>query len=104
MATDYYIRALDLYRAKTAEVAGCAPEDFDRHSLVIVRKPDDGPHTNFTMMVKTFGTGTVVSVAEDYLEWATENAPKDKHYRALFPNAFLQPLVEEGQRRGETIG
>jgi RimJ/RimL family protein N-acetyltransferase len=55
-------------------------------------------------MALTLGTGTVVSVAPDYLEWTRANAPKDKHYRALFPNALLQPLTEEAARRGQVIG
>jgi RimJ/RimL family protein N-acetyltransferase len=56
------------------------------------------------MMALTFGTGTVVSVHPDYLEWVRQNAPTDKHYRAMFPNALLQPLVEESARRGQPAG
>lgn len=103
MATDYYLDALDRYRLSRAEVLGCVPEDFDRHELVIVPRPEER-HLKFVLMALTFGTGTVVSVVPDYLEWTRENAPKDKHYRALAPNALLQPLAEEAARRGETLG
>jgi RimJ/RimL family protein N-acetyltransferase len=103
MTTAYFQDALARYRATRAGFLGCEPEDFDRHSLVIVERPD-GPNSKFALMALTLGTGTVVSVAPDYLDWTRENAPKDKHYRALFPNALLQPLAEEAARRGETLG
>lgn len=102
MATDFYLDALDRYRNSRAKILGCSPEDFDRHSLVIVPKPDL-PSNKFTLMALTLGTGTVVSVEAPYLEWALANAPTDKHYRAMFPNVLLQPLTEEAARRGETI-
>ncbi len=82
---------------------GCSVDDFDRHELVIVPAPDD-PGSKGVLMALTLGTGTVVSVRPDYLEWTKENAPKDKHYRALFPNVLLQPIAEEGARRGESLG
>ena len=102
MITDYHRRALEQYRTTRAGVVGCTPADFDRHELVITERPDR-PTSKFTLMALTLGTGTVVSVAPDYLEWVQANAPKDKHYRALFPNALLQPLAEEAARRGQSI-
>lgn len=102
MASDYFLAALDRYRATRAEVLGCDPRDFGDHRLAIVPRPD-GPHSNFVLMALTFGTGTVVSVEPAYLEWVRANAPRDKHYRAMFPNVLLQPLAEEAARRGETL-
>lgn len=102
MASDYFLEALDRYRATRAAVQGCSPGDFDTHSLVIVPRPD-GPYLKSVLMALTFGTGTVVSVEPAYLEWVRANAPRDKHYRAMFPNVLLQPLAEEAARRGETL-
>jgi len=102
MASDYFFAALDRYRKSRAAVQGCSPGDFDTHSLVIVPRPD-GPYLKSVLMALTFGTGTVVSVEEPYLEWVRANAPRDKHYRAMFPNVLLQPLAEEAARRGEML-
>ena len=55
-------------------------------------------------MALTMGTGTVVSVRPDYLDWVRSNAPTDKHYRAVFPNVLMAPIAEEAVRRGETLG
>ena len=103
MSTDYFRTAFGQYRATRADRMGCAPKDFDRHELVIVPAPADG-ESKRVLMALTFGTGTVVSVLPEYLEWTKKNAPTDKHYRALFPNVLLQPIGEEGARRGEKIG
>lgn len=102
MATDYFLNALDRYRITRADFVGCDVDDFDREDLVIVEKRPH-PGAKHLAIALTFGTGTVVSVAADYLEWTRANAPRDKHYRAMFPNALLQPLKEEGARRGESI-
>jgi len=102
MATSYFRRAFEQYRKTRADVVGCVPADFDRHELVITHRPEQAT-SKFTLMALTFGTGTVVSVAPEYLDWTREQAPADKHYRALFPNVLLQPLAEEAARRGETI-
>jgi RimJ/RimL family protein N-acetyltransferase len=103
MQTSYHNAVLERYRETRAANLGCAPSDFDGHSLVIVPRPEstDG---KFVMMALTFGTGTVVSIERAYLEWAKANAPTDHHYRALFPNVMLQPLAEEASRRGEAFG
>jgi RimJ/RimL family protein N-acetyltransferase len=103
MTDPYFLEALQRYRATRARIMGCEPGDFDRHELVITRRPEL-PTSKFTLMALTFGTGTVVSVDPEYLAWTRENAPKDKHYRALFPNALLQPLAEEAARRGQSVG
>ena len=102
MASDYFLAALDRYRATRAAVQGCSPGDFDTHRLVIVPRPD-GPYLKSVLMALTFGTGTVVSVEPAYLEWVRANAPRDKHYRAMFPNVLLQPLAEEAALYGETL-
>ena len=103
MSSFYYSEALEVFRKTRAEYVGCAPGDFDSHDLVIVPRPE-GPTRKYVAMAMTLGTGTVLSVRDDYIAWCRANAPKDKHYRALFPNALLQPLAEEGTSRGESIG
>lgn len=102
MASDYFLDALDRYRQSRAVLLGCSPGDFDNHNLVIVSRPE-GPRLKSVFLALTFGTGTVVSVEPPYLEWVRANAPRDKHYRAMFPNVLLQPLVEEASRRGDPL-
>lgn len=103
MTSDYLRGVMGRYRASRASVMGCNPEDFGRHELVIVDRPATQPQ-RFLMMALTFGTGTVLSVHPDYREWVNENAPTDKHYRAMFPNVLVQPLTEEAARRGRPAG
>lgn len=102
-ASAYFADAFERYRATRSANLGCSAEDFGRHELVVVERPATQPE-RFLMMALTFGTGTVVSAHPDYLEWVRANAPGDKHYRAMFPNALLQPLVEEAARRGQRAG
>ena len=103
MTSDYYEHANQVFRATRAEYVGCSPADFDAHELVVVPRPD-GPTRKFIAMGLTFGTGTVLSVRDDYIEWVREHLPTDHHYRAMFPNVLLQPLIEEAARRGEKAG
>ncbi len=102
-SSPYFADAFERYRASRAEKFGCTVEDFSRHELVCVVRPESQAE-RFLMLALTFGTGTVVSVHPGYLDWVQANAPSDKHYRAMFPNALLQPLVEEAARRGEPAG
>jgi hypothetical protein len=101
MATDYFIEALDRYRVTRAAELGCAPEHFDDHSLVIVERPA-GAHEPLALIAVTFGTGTVVSVVPQYLDWVKAHAPA-MHYRVMFPPTLLAPLVEEAKSRGESL-
>ncbi|MGE3077065.1 MAG: GNAT family N-acetyltransferase [Dehalococcoidia bacterium] len=102
MSEDYFLGALDRLRAGRAAELGCAPLDFDTHSLVITSRPPASA-SKFLLMAVTFGTGTVCSVAPEYLDWVKSNAP-EMHYRTLFPNVLLGPLVEEARARGESVG
>ena len=102
MTTDYFLSALDIYRAGRAEELGCTPLDFDSHSLTIVTRPPQSS-SKFVLMAVTFGTGTALSVAPEYLDWVKSNAP-EMHYRVLFPNVLFGPLVEEAKSRGESLG
>lgn len=98
----YLANAQRRYRLARAVELGCAAEDFDSHALTIADRPAIS-ESLFVFQAVTFGTGTVVSIASDYREWVTDNAP-EMHYRAMFPNVLLAPLAEEGKRRGEEIG
>ncbi|MGE0600148.1 MAG: GNAT family N-acetyltransferase [Dehalococcoidia bacterium] len=101
MSEDYFLDALDLYRAGRAAELGCEPIDFDSHALTITARPPAST-SKFLLMATTFGTGTVCSVAPDYLDWVKTNAPQT-HYRILFPNVLLDPLVAEARARGESV-
>jgi hypothetical protein len=102
VATDYFLEALDRYRAARARELGCTPLDFDSHALTITQRPADEP-LKFALAAVTFGTGTVVSADAEYLDWVRANAP-ETHYRAMFPNVLLGPIVEEAKSRGENLG
>ncbi|MEO8538268.1 MAG: GNAT family N-acetyltransferase [bacterium] len=90
-------------RLKTARAAdfGCTAADFDSHRLVVTSMPATAP-SHYSLEAITFGTGTVLSVREAYLEWVKENAPAP-HYRAMFANALLAPFVREAGSRGENM-
>lgn len=99
--TTYFERAIARYRAARALELGCDEAAFDSHALTIVPKPATTPQP-YLLLGMTFGTGTVLSVEQDYLEWVRTNAPQP-HFRAMFPWAMFQPLVEEAKRRGESL-
>lgn len=99
--TSHFDRALSRYRTARARELGCDESAFDSHALTIVPKPPTTAQP-YLLLGITFGTGTVLSVTEDYIEWVRANAPQP-HYRAMFPFAMFQPLAEEAKRRGETL-
>jgi len=101
VASDYFLDALDRYRAVRTKELGCTPLDFDSHALTIAPRPA-AEASRFVLAAFTFGTGTVVSVAPEYLEWTRANAP-ETHYRAMFPNVLLGPMVEEARARDESL-
>lgn len=87
--------------AGMARETGCDPALFAREELSVVARPDS-PAWAFTVMLCTFGTGTVLSVDPEYLAIVRERPPK-KHFRA-FNEGFLAPIVAEGARRGVKLG
>lgn len=87
--------------AGMARETGCDPAMFAREELSIVPRPDP-PAWAFTVMLCTFGTGTVLSVDPEYLEFVRQRPPK-RHFRA-FNEGFLAPIVAEGTRRGVKLG
>ena len=99
--TTYFERAVARFRAARALDLGCDVSAFDSHALTIVPKPET-TRQPYVFAGMTFGTGTVLSVEPQYLDWVRENAP-EPHYRAIFPFAMFQPLVEEAARRGERL-
>ncbi len=101
MDSAYFAEAQRRYRAARAVELGCTTADFESHALTIADRPAVS-ESLFVFQAVTFGTGTVVSIAPDYREWVTANAP-EMHYRAMFPNVLLAPLAEEGKRRGEDL-
>ncbi len=100
--TDYFRRSLELYKVHRALELNCDPGDFDRHELVITTLPASAPARN-QLKALTFGLGTVISVAPQWLDWLRERAP-ERHYRVLFSNVILDPLVQEAKSRDIEIG
>ncbi len=99
--TAYFDQAIARFRAARALELGCDISAFDSHALTVVAKPET-TRQPYVLLGMTFGTGTVLSVEPGYLEWVREHAP-EPHYRAIFPFAMFQPLVEEAARRGEQL-
>lgn len=97
----YFDRAIARYRAARAFDLGCEESDFDSHALTIVPRPET-TRQPYVLAGMTFGTGTVLSVEPQYLDWVREHAP-EPHYRAIFPFAMFQPFVAEAARRGEQL-
>lgn len=96
--TDYLRHSLERYKVARALELNCEPGDFDRHELVITTLPAGTPDRNH-LRAWTFGLGTVISVAPQWLDWIQERAP-ERHYRVLFPNVILDPMVQEAKARG----
>jgi hypothetical protein len=97
MSTSLFRENAAKVRASLAADLGCDTAAFDSHDLTIVPRPPDA-REHFVALLATFGTGTVLSILPDYLDFARDHAP-DRHFRAMY-NTFLIPLLEEGQRRG----
>lgn len=102
METDYFRRGLERYKVARAKELNCEPGDFDRHELVITTFPEGTPARSL-LKAWTFGLGTVVSVTPEWVEWVRERAP-ERHYRVLFPNVILDPLVQAAKERGIDVG
>lgn len=92
--------SVHLRRAEAADL-GCAVEDFDANTLVVVPRPAKVLYPEYAALIVSFGTGTVVSVDAPYLDWVRANPPS-KHYRA-FTFSFLGPLEAEIRRTGLTV-
>ena len=99
MPGDLFDRYASAIRDNYARVFKCPRSAFNSEQLTIVDV--DRSVTSATAMGVTFGTGTVLCIDPAYREFAEANRPS-KHFRALLM-AFLQPLVAEAGRRGQTI-
>lgn len=82
-------------RAAIAGQAGCDVGAFLREQLTVVQRPEP-PLWPFTGMMATFGTGTVVSVTEPFVDWA-RGLKLEKHFYAL---GLSDAMAREGERQG----
>jgi GNAT superfamily N-acetyltransferase len=99
MDRDLYQHYTQAARDAYATGLACPVSAFDGDELTIVDRPESSPW--YTVTGVTFGTGTVLSVAPDYREFAEANRPK-KHYEAMSA-AFLRLFADEAARRGQTL-
>lgn len=86
--------------AGMAREVGCVPATFEVEDFTVVPRPEP-PAWPYTVMLCTFGTGTVLGVDPEYLEFVRERRPK-QHFRA-FTESFLAPILAEGARRGTKL-
>ncbi len=86
-------------RAVLGAELGCGVKDFEREELRVVCQERPGGKEEHVALAITFGTGTVVSVVPELLEWVEANRPPDHHYRAMH-HPFLTGLQQEAMARG----
>ena len=98
MPTDLFRDNLARYRAACSLEAGCEESAFDSHALTVVPRPP-AARDQRPAQVLTFGTGTVITVQPDYLDWARTLVFK-RHFDAFSPSAFARPMLAEMERRG----
>jgi RimJ/RimL family protein N-acetyltransferase len=96
---DLFPKYAQATRQAYAHAFRCPVGAFDSEQLTIVDL--DKSETGAMAMGVTFGTGTVLCIDPAYRAFAEANRPS-KPYRAMLM-AFLQPLVAEGARRGDTL-
>lgn len=89
------------YRASRAHILGCAEAAFATNALTIVERPRAAPEP-FVALAVTFGTGTVVSVEQRYID-VVRGFAIEPHNRAFFPPALIDPLIAHAREQGESL-
>ena len=93
MDREFWAHCSGLIRRTQAEDLGCDETAFDSNELVVVPRPAKVLYPEYAALVVSFGTGTVVSVEEVYVEWVRAHPPR-RHWWA-FGADFLADLVQE---------
>ena len=95
----------ELFAAHSAQVLkglahelGCDIDALASEATTVVELPA-GAKPGAVALAACTGLGTIVSVHPALVGWARENAPKDKHFRALQP-FFLADLAIEAMKVG----
>jgi RimJ/RimL family protein N-acetyltransferase len=99
MDRDLWQRCVDVIRTTEAADLGCSVADWDSHDLVVVPRPEKVLFPEYIVTITSFGTGTVVSVDAEYIDFVRANPPK-KHYRA-FGGSQVARILSEIERRGQ---
>lgn len=89
------------YRASRARSLGCDVAAFETNDLTIVPRPETALEP-FVLLALTFGTGTVVSVEEQYIDFVRKLAPSP-HHRAFAAPYLMQPLVDHAAAQGRDL-
>lgn len=89
------------YRASRARSLGCDVSAFESNALTIVTRPETALEP-FVLLALTFGTGTVISVEPEYVDFVRDHAP-DPHHRAFAAPWLMQPLVEHATSKGHDL-
>jgi GNAT superfamily N-acetyltransferase len=98
MPTDLFRRCTDHIRRTEAADLGCDVSAFASNDLTIVPRPGKVLYPEYLALMMTFGTGTVVSIDQAYVDWARANPPA-KHFQ-VFRAEFMAKLVAEAASRG----
>jgi RimJ/RimL family protein N-acetyltransferase len=98
MSTDLFRRCSAHIRTTEAADLGCDVADWDSHSLVVVPRPAKVLFPEYAVTITSFGTGTVMSVDAEYIDFVRANPPS-KHYNA-FGATYVWRIAAEIERRG----
>ena len=99
MDRELWARCKAHIRATEAADLGCAAADWDRHELIVVPRPAKVLFPEYAVVITSFGTGTVISVADRYIDFVRANPPK-KHYYA-FNATYVGKIAAEIERNGQ---
>jgi GNAT superfamily N-acetyltransferase len=89
------------FREEVARELGCEPAAFETNALTVARKPPQ-TRSRYVALIMTFGTGTVVSVEDQYVDFVRAIAPVP-HYRAFQGAHLMAPLAAHAAERGREL-
>lgn len=95
---DFFQSQVNAAREAVAAGINCDVSAFDGNTLTVVDRPDQAW---YTVLMVTFGTGTVLSLDPAYRAFVEDDFIR-KHYFAMRPQ-YLELITEEGMSRGESL-
>ena len=92
MPSDLFSHCASVVRRTEAADMGCLEDAFASNDLIVVPRPAKVLFPEYAMLVSSFGTGTVISIEQEFTAWIHANRPK-KHW-AAFNASFLGQLAD----------
>ena len=91
MPSELFNHCAAVVRRTEAADMGCEEAAFASNDLVVVARPARVLYPEYAMLISSFGTGTVISIEAEFIDWVRANRPK-KHW-AAFNASFLGQLA-----------